>query len=242
MTDMNEAKVDCAMVLAAGLGTRLRPLTDTTPKPLVSVGGQRLIDYSFDLIRGAQIQKVVVNCHHLADQIRAYVGTIKDLNITLSDETDALLETGGGVLKALPLLGGKPFAVLNSDVIVRDGAHRSLEKLIRFWDPDRMDIALLMQTTISAVGGHDHGDYHMDSGGKLTRRDERVVAPFLFTGVQIIKPHLFDGMKEEAFSLNRLYDQAEKKGRLYGLVHEGQWLHVGTEVAIKKAEQKIQGQ
>ena len=237
-----DQKIDMAMVLAAGLGTRLRPETDHTPKPLVKVGGKALIDYCFDLIRGAGVSNAVVNCHHLADQIEQYVGKIQDLNITLSDERQQLLETGGGVLKALPLLGSQPFAVLNSDVIVRDGLNMSLKKLIHFWDPDKMDIALLMQSTTSAVGGHPHGDYLMDGMGRLARRDEREVAPYMFTGIQILKPELFKGMKEEAFSLNRLYDIAEKKGRLFGLVHDGQWLHVGTEEAIRKAEQKLRGQ
>lgn len=235
-------KIEMAMVLAAGLGTRLRPITDHTPKPLVKVGEKALIEYSFDLLRGAGVKNAVVNCHHLADQIEHYVSQVSDLHITLSDEREQLLETGGGVLKALPLLGSMPFAVLNSDVIVRDGLNASLKQLVNFWDPEKMDVALLMQSTTTAVGGHPHGDYLMDGMGRLTRRDEREVAPFMFTGVQILKPDLFKGMKEEAFSLNRLYDIAEKKGRLFGLVHGGQWLHVGTEQAIQKAEQKLHGQ
>ncbi len=238
MTERTSEPVEKAMILAAGLGTRLRPMTDHTPKPLVQVAGKSLIDYSLDLVRGAGIQDVVVNCHHLADQIETH---ITDVSISISDERAQLLETGGGVLKVLDQLGPGPFAVLNSDVIVRDGAHHSLKKLIDFWKPDIMDALLLMQTTTSAVGGHAHGDYLMDGSGKLSRRAEGTVAPFLFTGVQILKPALFDGLKEGAFSLNRVYDRAEKQGRLFGLVHGGQWLHVGTETALKKAEKKILG-
>ncbi len=241
MTERTSEPVEKAMILAAGLGTRLRPLTDHTPKPLVQVAGKSLIDYSLDLVRGAGIQDVVVNCHHLADQIETHIQHITDVSISISDERAQLLETGGGVLKVLDQLGPGPFAVLNSDVIVRDGAHHSLKKLIDFWKPDIMDALLLMQTTTSAVGGHAHGDYLMDGSGKLSRRAEGTVAPFLFTGVQILKPALFDGLKEGAFSLNRVYDRAEKQGRLFGLVHGGQWLHVGTETALKKAEKKILG-
>ncbi len=228
-----------AMVLAAGLGSRLRPLTDTTPKPLVKVAGRSLIDYAFDLVRGAGIENVMVNCHYLADQIERYVQTVTDLNIQLSDERGELLETGGGVLKMLPFAHGEAFAVLNSDVIVRDGFGLSLEKLISRWDPEIMDAFLLMQPTTSAVGYQGRGDYTMDGFGRIKRRIERTVSPFLFSGIQILKPSLFDGIEPGAFSLNRIYDRAEKTGRLFGLPHEGQWLHVGTEDALAEAEKKI---
>lgn len=228
-----------AMVLAAGLGSRLRPLTDTTPKPLVKVAGRSLIDYAFDLIRGAGIENVMVNCHYLADQIESYVQTITDLNIQVSDERGELLETGGGVLKMLSFAQGEAFAVLNSDVIVRDGFGLSLEKLISRWDPEIMDAFLLMQPTTSAVGYQGRGDYTMDGFGRIKRRIERTVSPFLFSGIQILKPSLFDGIEPGAFSLNRIYDRAEKTGRLFGLPHEGQWLHVGTEDALAEAEKKI---
>jgi len=228
-----------AMVLAAGLGSRLRPLTDTTPKPLVKVAGRSLIDYAFDLVRGAGIENVMVNCHYLADQIERYVQTVTDLNIQLSDERGELLETGGGVLKMLPFAQGEAFAVLNSDVIVRDGFGLSLEKLISRWDPEIMDAFLLMQPTTSAVGYQGRGDYTMDGFGRIKRRIERTVSPFLFSGIQILKPSLFDGIEPGAFSLNRIYDRAEKTGRLFGLPHEGQWLHVGTEYALAEAEKKI---
>lgn len=228
-----------AMVLAAGLGKRLRPLTDTTPKPLVKVAGRSLIDYTLDLVRGAGIENVVVNCHYLADQIEDHIRQVKDLSITLSDERGELLETGGGVLKTLSFFEGMPFAVLNSDVIIRDGFNQSLQKLIEQWDPDSMDAFLLMQPTATAVGYSGNGDYSMGDNGQLTRREDRTVTPFLFAGIQILKPSLFEGISSGAFSLNKIYDRAEQAGRLFGLPHEGQWLHVGTEDALIEAEKKI---
>lgn len=228
-----------AMVLAAGLGKRLRPLTDTCPKPLVKVAGRALIDYSFDLLRGAGITNAVVNCHYLADQIEAHTKTVKGLNISLSDERGALLETGGGVLKALPTLGNAPFAVLNSDVIVRDGKSRSLATLMESWDPERMDALLLLQPVETAIGYDGQGDYTINAEGALSRKQPSEICPYLFSGVQILSPSLFKGLEPGAFSLNVIYDIAEKRGRLFGAVHTGQWLHVGTEEALVAAEKKI---
>ena len=229
------------MVLAAGLGRRLMPLTEQTPKPLIKVNGKALIDYALDLVRGAGIGEVVVNCHHLGDQVEAHVNAINDLQITLSDERGELLETGGGVQKALPNLGTSPFAVLNADVIVRDGKDSSLKNLMTAWDPERMDVLLLMQRTQDAVGYQGKGDYNMDERGRLTRRDEREMAPFLYAGVQIVNPNLFEGIDRGAFSLNRIFDRAEARGRLFGLPHNGQWLHVGDPEALQQAEKIIQG-
>ncbi|MEH6402887.1 MAG: nucleotidyltransferase family protein [Sneathiella sp.] len=239
MTSVNENKPMRAMVLAAGLGRRLRPLTDTCPKPLVKVAGRALIDYSFDLLRGAGITDAVVNCHYLADQIEDHVKTISGLNLTLSDERGALLETGGGVLKALPALGRAPFVVLNSDVIIRDGENQSLANLMDHWDAARMDALLLLQPRKTAVGYQGQGDYHIDEGGVLRRKQSSESSPYLFSGIQILKPSLFDGLSAGAFSLNKIYDIAEKKGRLFGALHTGQWLHVGTEEALHEAEKKI---
>jgi len=227
------------MILAAGLGKRLRPLTDTCPKPLVKVAGRSLIDYSFDLLRGAGITDAVVNCHYLADQIEAHVKAVNGLSITLSDERGALLETGGGVLKALPVLGEEPFAVLNSDVIIRDGENRSLANLMDHWDGACMDALLLLQPLDTAVGYQGQGDYHIDEDGTLRRKLSSESSPYLFSGIQILNPSLFAELEEGAFSLNKIYDIAEKKGRLFGTVHTGQWLHVGTEEALRAAEEKI---
>ena len=227
------------MVLAAGLGRRLRPLTDTTPKPLITVAGKALIDYSFDLLRGAGIKRAVVNCHYLADQIEAHVADISDLEITLSDERGALLETGGGVQKALPLLGGGAFAVLNSDVILRDGTNTSLKAAMEYWDPQKMDALLLMQPKETAVGYEGVGDYQLSRSGALSRREAGQAAPFIFSGIQIINPDLFEGVAPGKFSMNVIFDKAEDRGRLFGLRHNGQWLHAGTEAALQIIEKKI---
>ncbi len=229
-------KISRAMVLAAGLGRRLRPLTDTTPKPLIQVNGRALIDYSLDLVRGAGLQKVAVNCHYLADQIEAHVQQISDLQIDLSDERGQLLETGGGVQKALPLLGDQPFAVLNSDVIIQNKDQSSLKQLVNAWDADQMDILLLLQPKEKATGYDGKGDYILMADGQLQRPEAGAAAPYIFAGVQIVNPDLFDGVPEGAFSMNLLFDKAEAAGRLFGYVHDGIWLHVGTEDALKDAE------
>lgn len=239
MTDLPNLPEMRAMILAAGLGTRLRPITDVTPKPLVKVAGQALIDYCFDLLRRVGIRSVVVNKHHLAEQISDYVGAVSNLEIAVSDETAALLETGGGVKKALPLLGRTPFFVLNSDVIVLDSGTSSLLKMHDFWDSEKMDALLLLHPVETAVGYAGSGDFHLGADGRLARRTKGEGAPYLFTGVQILNPALFDETPDEAFSLNLLYDKALANGRLYGLVHHGHWLHVGTPEAVTEAGERI---
>ncbi len=229
-----------AMVLAAGKGTRLRPRTDTTPKPLVEVAGKALIDYSFDMLRAGGIQEVVVNKHHLAEQIEAHVQHVKDLEIVLSDETDQLLETGGGVAKALPLLGENPFFVLNSDVIVLDAGANSLRRLQEMWDPAHMDALLLLHPVTTAVGYEGQGDFFLEESGRLTRRLMGQPAPFMFTGIQLLHPRLLEGCPSGPFSLNVIYDKALAQGRLFGLRHNGKWLHVGTEEALEAASNIIE--
>jgi MurNAc alpha-1-phosphate uridylyltransferase len=241
MTGLPELAEMRAMILAAGIGSRLRPITDKTPKPLVKVADRALIDYCFDLLRGAGIRQVVVNKHHLGEQIEAHVRRIPDFEITVSDETDALLETGGGVLKALPLLGNSPFFVLNSDVIVRDSGSSSLRQMRERWDPAEMDALLLLHPTTTAIGYAGRGDFTMDGIGLATRREERSVAPYLFSGVQILNPALFEDCPSGPFSLNLIYDKAAARGRLFGLRHEGQWLHVGTARALIEASRKVIG-
>jgi N-acetyl-alpha-D-muramate 1-phosphate uridylyltransferase len=230
-----------AMILAAGKGTRLRPRTDKTPKPLVKVAGKALIDYSFDLLHLAGIQQVVVNKHHLSDQIEDYVRVKQGFNICVSDETDKLLETGGGVRKALPMLGSSPFFVLNSDVIVLDHGPSSLRRMQQSWNLAKMDALLLLHSTSTAVGYEGQGDFFMDCEGQITRRVPGQFAPYMFTGIQLLNPALFDDVEEDIFSLNLLYDKAAAAGRLFGLLHDGQWLHVGTEDALVIATEKING-
>lgn len=240
MTGLPEISDMRAMILAAGLGSRLRPITDRTPKPLVKVAGRALIDYCFELLEVAGIHHVVVNKHHLAQQLSAYVEAVPGFDISVSDETEALLETGGGVRKAFPFLGSAPFFVLNSDVIVRDNGPSSIRKMHARWQPEEMDILLLLHPVETAVGYAGSGDFHMEKSGMLIRRTQGEAAPFLFTGVQLINPQLFDGMPEGAFSLNLLYDKAAATGRLYGVTHEGQWLHVGTPDALAEASRIIE--
>lgn len=230
-----------AMILAAGLGTRLRPITDVTPKPLVKVAGRALIDYCFDLLRAAHIRRVVVNRHHLGDQISAYLDQMTGFGISVSDETAALLETGGGVQKALPLLGPDPFFVMNSDVIVRDPSNSALRRMHSRWNDAEMDALLLLHPVATAVGYAGAGDFHLDENGRLRRRAAGEAAPYLFTGVQLLRPSLFDRVPAGAFSLNVIYDRALAGGRLYGLVHDGAWLHVGTPDAVREATRRIDG-
>jgi MurNAc alpha-1-phosphate uridylyltransferase len=227
------------MVLAAGLGKRLRPITDTRPKPLVSVGGRTLLDRTLDRLADAGIKRAVVNLHHFPDMIRQHLATRRDIEIVFSDESDLLLETGGGVAKALPLLGAEPFLAVNSDMIWRDWHGSSLERMAERWDDAAMDALLLMQATVFAIGYEGMGDFDMASDGRLVRRDSRMVSPYVFTGVQILRPRLFTGYPAGPFSLNRLYDKAQETGRLFGLRHYGDWMDVGTAGGIAAAEAEL---
>ncbi len=219
---------DRAMVLAAGKGLRLRPITLSRPKPLVEVAGKAMLDGVLDHLAAAGVGEAVVNAHHLAHMIEGHLrGRASPPRTHLSREA-ALLETGGGVRAALPLLGERPFFVVNGDVIWRDGKVPALRRLAEAFEEARMDALLLLQATTGAVGYEGPGDFVMDQVGRLRRRPEGEVAPFLFAGVQILAPRLFAGAPEGAFSLNLLYDSAAAAGRLFGLRHDGTWYHVGT--------------
>ncbi|HEY8566747.1 MAG TPA: nucleotidyltransferase family protein [Beijerinckiaceae bacterium] len=236
---MSDTPIRTAMVLAAGLGQRMRPITDTLPKPLVRVGGRALIDYSLDRLAEAGIETAVVNVHHLPDQIEAHVRGRTVPRIVISDERDRLLETGGGVKRALPLLGAEPFLALNSDSLWIEGPRANLPRFLASWDSGRMDILLLVAATATSLGYDGAGDFAMDTGGTLRRRREREVTPFVYAGVAILKPELFADTPEGAFSLNLLFDRAIAAGRLHGLRLDGQWLHVGTPDAIAAAEERL---
>ncbi len=225
-----------AMVLAAGLGLRMRPLTLDRPKALVEVRGRTLIDRTLDRLRAAGIRKVVVNLHHKANSLKRHLSERGDLDILYSDESEQLLETGGGVRKALGLLGDDPFLVLNSDVIWLDAQTASFQRMAAFWDDARMDALLMLHPTVSAIGYEGLGDFHLDPVGRLIRREERHVAPLVFMGVQMLHPRVFRGSPEGAFSLNRIYDKAAEEGRLYGLRHEGLWMDVGSPAGLRAAE------
>jgi MurNAc alpha-1-phosphate uridylyltransferase len=228
-----------AMVLAAGLGTRMRPLTDAMPKPLVTVGGKALIDHVLDRLAAAGVDTAVVNTHHLADQIERHLAVRRAPNIVISDERGELLDTGGGVVKALPLLGAAPFFHLNADTIWIDGVRPNLIRLAEGFDAARMDALLLLAAASSSVGYAGRGDFDMASDGRLRRRPEREVAPFVYSGVAILTPALFADAPIGAFSLNLLFDRAIAAGRLHGLRLEGVWMHVGTPEAVAAAEAAI---
>ena len=233
------SRITAAMVLAAGLGKRMRPVTDTIPKPLVKVGGRALIDHALDRLAKAGVETAVVNVHHLADLVQAHVRPRRRPTVIISDERGELLETGGGVKRALPLLGRKPFFVLNSDSLWIEGRKSNLGRMQEGWDPERMDILLLVAACAESLGYEGRGDFLMSTSGRLNRRGERDAAPFVYAGVAILKPQLFDDTPDGAFSLNRLFDRAILVDRLYGLPLDGQWLHVGTPEAIAAAEERL---
>jgi MurNAc alpha-1-phosphate uridylyltransferase len=229
------------MVLAAGLGKRMRPITATTPKPLVEVAGRSLIDHGLDRLRAAGVETAVVNVHWLADLVEVHVAKCATPRIVVSDEREALLETGGGLVKALPLLGAAPFYLINSDSFWIEGYKPNLELLVERWDDAAMDALLLLAPTVGSIGYDGLGDFLMDDTGRLIRRDERRVAPFVYAGAAILSPRLFADAPPvgEAFSLNLLFDRALAAGRLFGQRMSGVWLHVGTPRAIREAEAAI---
>jgi MurNAc alpha-1-phosphate uridylyltransferase len=225
-----------AMVLAAGHGVRMRPLTDRIPKPLIQVGGKALIDHVLDRLAAAGVEEAVVNVHHLADQIEDHLAGRRAPQIHISDERAQLLDTGGGVVKALPLLGEAPFFHVNSDTIWIDGVKPNLERLAEAFDPARMDALLLLAPSAGSVGYAGRGDFTMSPDGNLTRRGKREVVPFVYAGAAILTPALFAEAPAGPFSLTRLFDRAHEAGRLHGLRLEGIWMHVGTPDAIALAE------
>lgn len=223
-----------AMVLAAGLGLRMRPLTLHRPKPLIPVRGRTMLDRALDHLDRAGVARCVVNIHWLGGMIRDHLAGRP--GILISDEGERLLETGGGIAKALPLLGDGAFFALNADIVFEDGNRPALLRLADAWDDARMDALLLMQPTAMAFGYDGPGDFHLDADGRARRRGPDETTPLLFSGVQILHPRLFDGAPEGAFSLNRLYDKAQAAGRLFGIVHDGGWYHIGTPEALGEAE------
>jgi MurNAc alpha-1-phosphate uridylyltransferase len=228
-----------AMVLAAGIGQRMRPITTTIPKPLIKVGGRALIDYALDRLAEAGIERAVVNVHHLADLVEAHVAKRKTPAIIISDERDKLLETGGGLKKALPLLGDEPFLTFNSDSLWIEGPRPNLTRLLEAWDPARMDILQLLAPIATAVGYEGSGDFSMDPEGRLRRRRDREVTPFVYAGIAIVKPGMLADAPDGSFSANLLYDRAIETGKLYGLRLDGEWLHVGDPPALQAAEERL---
>jgi len=224
------------MIMAAGLGTRMRPMTDDKPKPLVMVAGKTLLDHALDRLVAAGVTLAVVNVHYKSDMVKAHLAKRKDIEIRFSEETDALLGTGGGVVKALPHFAGEPFFILNSDSVWVEGFGRALDRMQERWDPKTMDGLLLMASMVTAMGYEGAGDFNMDAEGHLSRVDEQRLSPFAYPGVQIVHPRLFDSAPAGVFSTNRVWDVAIAAGRLYGIRLDGVWIHVGTPEAVAEAD------
>jgi len=228
--------IERAMVLAAGLGLRMRPLTDDRPKALVILHEKPLLDRALEKCRAAGAAALIVNTHYKGEMITHHVSSMSD--VAISEETE-LLETGGGVTKALPMLGEQSFFVVNCDSVWSDAGTPALQRLARCWCETKMDCLLLLQPANRAVGYNGPGDFILKSDGRLKRRSEGSTAPLVFMGVQILHPRIFDGCAVERFSLNLLYDKALKVGRLFGLVHDGEWFHVGTPEDLAVAERQM---
>ena len=226
-----------AMVLAAGLGTRLRPVTEALPKPLVEINGRSLVDHAIDRLVSAGVERVVVNIHYKARMMAAHLADRDRPRIELSEEAE-LLDTGGGVAQALPLLG-ETFFVVNGDVFWLDSKDSALLRLARTFDPTEIDAVLLLQRTVTAVGYEGSGDYFLDALGIPRRRHEREVAPYLFAGIQLLHRRLFDKAPGRIFSLVRLFDRAEEAGRLRAIVHDGEWYHVGTPEGLAATRERL---
>jgi len=228
-----------AMVLAAGLGKRMRPLTEKMPKPLIEVCGKTLLDHGLDALVRAGVEEAIINVHYHADQIEAHVASRKDLKVTISDERDMLLDSGGGIVKALPQLGTNPFYLINADSFWIEGFQPNLVRMAKLWNAHEMDMLLLLSGMATAVGFGSKGDFHMDPDGRLMRRGEGHVAPFAYSGAAILDPKIFADAPQGKFSLNKQFDTAIENERLFGMRLEGLWLHVGTPEAIIEAEDAI---
>ena len=225
-----------AIVLAAGLGTRMRPYNGHLPKPLVAVGGKSLIDYGLDRLADAGVECAVVNVHHLADAVERHLASRQRPRIIISDERTGLLGTGGGIAKALPKLGAAPFFLVNSDTLWLEGAKPNFVQLAERFDKAAMDALLLLAPTAGSLGYEGRGDYTMLSDGRLKRRTGEEPAPFIYAGAAILSPALFADVPEGAFPLTYLFDRAAADGRLFGLPLDGLWMHVGTPEAVTAAE------
>ena len=239
-----EAQVPAvAMVAAAGLGKRMRPLTERRPKPLVEVAGKPLLDHCLDRLKAAGVKKAVVNVHYLADMLEAHLrDSVQGIEIAVSDERGLLLETGGGLLKALPLIDADPFLVVNSDNLWVDGPVDSLRLLASNWDDAKMDALLLLVPLARAHCHKGQGDFHMAADGALKRRKPGSVGPFVYTGVQMVSKRLLEGEHPSGpFSTNILWDRAMESGRLFGSVHQGLWFDVGAPENIAVTEEMLAG-
>lgn len=229
---MSTTTPDTVMLLAAGLGTRMRPLTLTTPKPLIRVGGKCLIDWCIDLAASSGVSRAVINAHHLANQMTAYAASVSRLQVVLSDETDRLLDTGGGVVKALPVLGPKPFFVMGTDAVIIDRDRSSFDLVHEAWTASDVDCVMLLHPLATAKGFDSSGDFFLEKNGHVRRRGSATSAPYVYAGLYLIHPRAFAGEKAEPFSMNRVWDRLIASDRLRAVAHDGHWFHVGTPEAV----------
>jgi N-acetyl-alpha-D-muramate 1-phosphate uridylyltransferase len=227
------------MLLAAGLGLRMRPLTLTTPKPLVKLAGRALLDYVLDRLLAAGVETVVINVHYLPQQIIDHVASRKAPKIVISDESGELLDTGGGVSRVLARLGSDPFYIVNADSISIPGGGANLARMAAAFDPARMDCLMLLATAATSLGYDGNGDFHMGPDGHLKRRREREITPFAFTGTSLAHPRMFEGSPSGKFSLNTLWDRTIESGRLFGIRQDGLWMHIGSPEALAQAERLL---
>lgn len=225
--------------MAAGYGKRMRHLTDTIPKPMVALHNKPLIDHVLDRLQDVSIDCAVVNLHYQADVLEDHLRARQSPEIIFSDERDGLLDTGGGANKALPHFSDQPFLVHNSDSVWIEGPGSNLARLLKAWDGDKMDCLMLLALSVTSLGYNGRGDFFMSRNGTLRRCKFNEVVPFVFTGVSIVHPRLFHNSPDGAFSMNALWDQAIAAGRLYGIRHEGTWMHIGTPEALQLAEEQL---
>ncbi len=231
-------KPKTAMLLAAGLATRMRPASQGRPKALIEIAGKALIDHALDRLADVGVERAVVNTHYLSDQIERHLAGRKRPAIQISHE-ETILDTGGGIAQALPLLGAQAFYVVNAKIVWRGGQVEALSRLAAIWDERRMDGLLLLQPTVTAVGYEGPGDLSMDQFGLVRFREPQEVAPFVYASIQILHPRLFDGAPKGAFPLRPLWERAAASGRLYGLRHDGEWYHVATPQGLAEAEARL---
>jgi MurNAc alpha-1-phosphate uridylyltransferase len=232
-------KITTAMLLAAGLGTRMKPLTDTKPKPLIEVGGRTLLDRVLDKLVIQGVNRAVVNIHHFADQVTTHLSKREDIEIVISDERALLLETGGGVIKALPLLGDDPFFVINTDVTWATLGDTTFRRMAETYDPEAMDALLLLADMGATLGFRGAGDFYLGHDGQLVRRGERPTAPYVFAGTYITRADLLRSYKPEPFSANVYWNAMGRAGRLYGTVMAPFWMHVGDPAGRDEAEARL---
>lgn len=228
-----------AMVFAAGLGTRMRPLTDTRPKPLIEIAGRTLLDRTLDRLAQAGVQTAIVNVHYFPDMVIEHLRTRMQPRIIISDERDRLLDQGGGIKRVLAQLGDAPFFICNTDAFWAGESQDNLRAMAQAWDTDRMDVLLLLADRATSIGVDGPGDFFLDAKGQLTRRGDNTQAPFVYSGVGIIKPHLFTQEADDVFGLAKFFFAAGDAGRLFGLALNGTWLHVGRPQTIAEAERAL---